>query len=165
MYQLSQGVQQDLKQSVAWLQKAADQGLLFAHLALGDTSEGAGDYQAAFASYKAGQAANRDEARAGMRRCLGQMRESRQKQDTRQGSSKVNLAPLSGTPLVSAGSWGGLVGFCGGSRSGRGAPAEQGEAGGSPGRRPLPCQCGPGAIAPAGKSNRSRVCLELSWSS
>jgi hypothetical protein len=32
-----------------------------------------------------------------------------------------------------------------------GALAEQGGAGSGFGRRPLPCQCGPGAIAPVGK--------------
>jgi hypothetical protein len=35
-----------------------------------------------------------------------------------------------------------------GSRSRWGALAEQGEAGSGFGRRPLPCQCGSGAIAP-----------------
>ena len=35
-----------------------------------------------------------------------------------------------------------------GSRSRQGALAEQGEAGSGLGRRPLPCQCGAGAIAP-----------------
>ena len=35
-----------------------------------------------------------------------------------------------------------------GSRSRWGALAEQGEAGSGLGRRPLPCQCGSGAIAP-----------------
>ena len=40
-----------------------------------------------------------------------------------------------------------------GCRSRWGALAEQGEAGSGLGRRPLPCQCGPGDIAP--------VCVEL----
>jgi hypothetical protein len=48
-----------------------------AHIMLGSISERAGDYQAAFASYRAGQGANRDVARAGMRRCLEKMAESR----------------------------------------------------------------------------------------
>jgi hypothetical protein len=44
---------------------------------LGNLSENAGDYQAAFESYRAGQAADRDYARAGMRRCLEKMAEGR----------------------------------------------------------------------------------------
>jgi TPR repeat protein len=71
------GVQQDSKQAAAWLQKAADQGYTMAYLGLGALSEEAGDYQAAFASYRAGQEGDRDQARAGMRRCLEKMAESR----------------------------------------------------------------------------------------
>jgi TPR repeat protein len=81
-YRQGQGVQQDSKQAAAWYQKAADQGHMKAHLGLGFLSEEAGDYQTAFASYRAGQAADRDFARAGMRRCLEQMAESR-KQGTK----------------------------------------------------------------------------------
>jgi TPR repeat protein len=80
MYHEGEGVQQDSKQAAAWLQKAADQGYTMAHIWLGQLSEMAGDYQAAFESFRAGQAAGRDVARAGMRRCLEKMAESR-KQD------------------------------------------------------------------------------------
>jgi TPR repeat protein len=79
MYHPRKGMQQDFKQAAAWYRKAADQGCAGAHLGLGELSEMAGDYQAAFASYRAGQAADRDEARAGMRRCLEKMAESRKK--------------------------------------------------------------------------------------
>jgi TPR repeat protein len=79
MYKQGKGVQQDNTQAAAWYQKAADQGVAIANLGLGDLSDMAGDYQAAFESYRAGQAADRDYARAGMRRCLEQMAESRQK--------------------------------------------------------------------------------------
>jgi TPR repeat protein len=83
-YYNGEGVQQDNTQAAVWFQKAADQGHTKARLCLGDLSENAGDYQAAFASYRAGQAANRDLARAGMRRCLEKMAESReQDQDTK----------------------------------------------------------------------------------
>jgi TPR repeat protein len=78
MYHDGKGVQQDFKQAVAWLRKAADQGHMKAHLCLGSLCEMAGDYQAAFVSYRAGQAADRDLARAGMRRCLEKMAESRE---------------------------------------------------------------------------------------
>jgi TPR repeat protein len=82
-----QGVQQDSKQAVAWYRKAADQATLqgdaevhsIACLNLGILSELAGDYRAAFASYRAGQAADRDYARAGMRRCLEHMAEGSKK--------------------------------------------------------------------------------------
>jgi TPR repeat protein len=76
MYREGKGVQQDSKQAAAWYRKAADQGNAEAHLMLGDLSEGAGDDQAAFASYRAAQRARArqqlviSEARAGMRRCL-----------------------------------------------------------------------------------------------
>jgi TPR repeat protein len=80
MYHDGEGVQQDSKQAAAWCQRAADQGHTKAYLLLGFFSEEAGDYQTAFESYRAGQAADRDQARAGMRRCLEQMAESR-KQD------------------------------------------------------------------------------------
>jgi TPR repeat protein len=79
MYRNGQGVQQDPKQAAAWYRKAADQGHTMAYLGLGTLSEEAGDYQAAFASYRAGQAADRDVARALMRRCLEKMAESRKK--------------------------------------------------------------------------------------
>jgi TPR repeat protein len=80
MYHQGEGVQQDYNQAAAWYRKAADQGNTMAHMGLGNLSELAGDYQAAFASYRAGQAVNRDAARDGMRRCLEKMAESR-KQD------------------------------------------------------------------------------------
>jgi TPR repeat protein len=83
MYEKGEGVQQDSKQAAAWLQKAADQGHTKADVGLGDLSEMAGDYQAAFASYRAGQAADRDQARAGMRRCLEHMAESREQEGTK----------------------------------------------------------------------------------
>jgi TPR repeat protein len=86
MYQQGKGVQQDSKQAVVWYRKAADQGYTMAHLQLGALSELAGDYQAAFESYRAGQAAIRDVARAGMRRCLEKMAGSRQKQDTKEST-------------------------------------------------------------------------------
>jgi TPR repeat protein len=79
MYAKGEGVQQDLKQAAAWIQKEADQGQTKAHLNLGDLSEMAGDYQAAFESYRAGQVADREQARAGMRRCLEKMADSRKK--------------------------------------------------------------------------------------
>ena len=79
MYHQGEGVQQDFKQAAAWCQRAAEQGHTRAYLMLGMLSENAGDYQAAFESYRAGQAASRDGARTGMRRCLEQMAESRQK--------------------------------------------------------------------------------------
>jgi hypothetical protein len=41
--------------------------------------EEAGDYHAAFESYRAGQAVDRDAARDAMRRCLEKMAESRKK--------------------------------------------------------------------------------------
>jgi TPR repeat protein len=78
MYHKGEGVQQDNTQAAVWFQKAADQGFTRAHLCLGDLSEKAGDYQAAFASYRAGQAVALDFARAAMRRCLEKMAESRQ---------------------------------------------------------------------------------------
>jgi TPR repeat protein len=77
MYKKGEGVQQDSKQAAAWWQKAAIQGITNAYIGLGKLSEEAGDYQAAFASYRAGQAAHRDAARAGMRRCLEKMADSR----------------------------------------------------------------------------------------
>jgi TPR repeat protein len=80
-YRKGEGVQQDFKQAAVWFQKAAEQGFTRANLPLGQLSEDAGDYQAAFASYRAGQAAHRDLARDGMRRCLEQMAESRKQQD------------------------------------------------------------------------------------
>jgi TPR repeat protein len=83
MYGQGKGVQQDFKQAALWLQKASEQGHTRADLGLGILGEEAGDYQAAFASYRAAQAENRDAARAGMRRCLEKMAESRQKQDTK----------------------------------------------------------------------------------
>jgi TPR repeat protein len=84
MYLHGKGVQQDLKQAAAWLQKASKQGFTKADLGLGILSEATGDYQAAFASYRAGQAADRDDARVGMRRCLEKMAERRkQEQDTK----------------------------------------------------------------------------------
>jgi TPR repeat protein len=73
MYQQGDGVQQDSKQAAALFQRAAAQGHTRAHIGLGILSEQAGGYQAAFDSYRAGQAADRDFARAGMRRCLEQM--------------------------------------------------------------------------------------------
>jgi TPR repeat protein len=87
MYHQGKGVQQDSKQAALWHRKAADQaalqGVAEVHsilcLNLGVLSEQAGDYQAAFASFRAGQAADRDDARAGMRRCLEKMAESRKK--------------------------------------------------------------------------------------
>jgi TPR repeat protein len=79
VYRDGLGVQQDSKKAAAWYRKAADQGCTLANLPLGQLSEDAGDYQAAFASYRAGQAVNRDEARDGMRRCLEQIAESREK--------------------------------------------------------------------------------------
>jgi tetratricopeptide (TPR) repeat protein len=79
VYRQGEGVQQDFKQAAAWYQKAADQGYTMAHLMLGELSEKAGDYQAAFASYRAGQAADRDGARAGMRRSLEKMTDSKKK--------------------------------------------------------------------------------------
>jgi TPR repeat protein len=78
MYSKGQGVQQDFKQAAAWMQKAADQGHTKAHLCLGNLSEDAGDYQAASASYREGQAADRVYARARMRRCLEKIAESRE---------------------------------------------------------------------------------------
>jgi TPR repeat protein len=83
MYYRGEGVQTDFKQSALWLQKALEQGFTRANVGLGLLSERAGDYQAAFASFRAGQAEEHDVARAGMRRCLEQMAESRQKQDTK----------------------------------------------------------------------------------
>jgi TPR repeat protein len=80
MYQHGEGVQQDFKQAALWFQKAADQGDTLAHIGLGELSENAADYQAAFASYRAGQAADRDLARAGMRRCLEKIADSRMKE-------------------------------------------------------------------------------------
>jgi TPR repeat protein len=79
MYDQGQGVQQDFKQALAWYRKAADQGITKAYLAIGYLSEMAGDYQAAFASYRAGQAADRDMARDLMRSCLEKMAKSRKK--------------------------------------------------------------------------------------
>jgi TPR repeat protein len=79
MYATGQGVQKESKQAALWFQKAADQGDTMAHLGLGDLSDMAGDYQSAFASYRAGQAADRDGARARMRWCLEKMAESRKK--------------------------------------------------------------------------------------
>jgi TPR repeat protein len=79
MYEQGQGVQQDSKQAAAWYRKAADQGHTRACIGLGQLSENAGDYQAAFESYRAGQAEDRDVVRAGMRRCLEKMAESRKK--------------------------------------------------------------------------------------
>jgi TPR repeat protein len=79
MYFQGQGVQQDFKQAATWYRKAAGQGNTSAYLNLGELSERAGDYRAAFESYRAGQAAHRDGARAGMRRCLEKMAESRKK--------------------------------------------------------------------------------------
>jgi TPR repeat protein len=79
MYRKGEGVQQDSKQAAVWFRNAADQGHHRAYLSLGILSEMAGDYQAAFASYRAGQAADRDQARAGMRRCLERIADSRQK--------------------------------------------------------------------------------------
>jgi TPR repeat protein len=79
MYRDGKGVQQDFKQAALWFQKAADQGHTMAHMGLGNLSELAGDYQAAFESYRAGQAADRDGARARMRWCLEKMAESRKK--------------------------------------------------------------------------------------
>jgi TPR repeat protein len=83
MYMIGHGVQQDFKQAALWLQKASEQGSTRADLGLGLLSEMAGDYQAAFASYRAGQAAHRELAGDGMRRCLEKMAESRQEQDTK----------------------------------------------------------------------------------
>jgi TPR repeat protein len=83
-YELGEGVQQDLKQAAAWYRKAADQGDTRAYLNLGNLSEEAGDYQAAFESYRAGQAADRDQARAGMRRCLEKIADSRKKDQDKQ---------------------------------------------------------------------------------
>jgi hypothetical protein len=83
MYSQGEGVQKDFKQAALWLQKALEQGFTRANVGLGILSEEAGDYQAAFESYRAGQTEIRDEARAGMRRCLEKMAESRQKQDTK----------------------------------------------------------------------------------
>jgi TPR repeat protein len=77
IYHQGEGVQQDFKQAALWWQKAADQGTTRAYIELGELSENAGDYQAAFASYRAGQEADRDMARAGMRRCLEKMAEGR----------------------------------------------------------------------------------------
>jgi TPR repeat protein len=79
MYRQGQAVQQDDTQAAALYRKAADQGHTMAHLGLGELNEGAGDYQAAFASYRAGQVVYRDLARAGMRRCLEKMADSREK--------------------------------------------------------------------------------------
>jgi TPR repeat protein len=79
MYKEGQGVQQDNTQAAAWFQKAADQGDTRAYLMLAVLCEMAGDYQAAFESYRAGQVADRDLARAGMRRCLEQMADSSRK--------------------------------------------------------------------------------------
>jgi TPR repeat protein len=87
MYFKGQGVQQDDTQAAAWLRKAADQGHTMAHLCLGDLSEWAGDYQAAFASFRAGQAGNRDAARDGMCRCLEKMAEGSKKD---QGKKKAH---------------------------------------------------------------------------
>jgi TPR repeat protein len=82
MYDGGRGVKQDSKQAALWFQKAADQGHTMSHLCLGDLSQESGDYQAAFESYRAGQAADRDTARAGMRMCLEKMADIR-KQGTK----------------------------------------------------------------------------------
>jgi TPR repeat protein len=88
MYRKGEGVQQDFKQAALWLQKASEQGFTRADLALGLLSEGAGDYQAAFASFRAGQEADRNMARDGMRRCLEKMAESRQQEQDTKDSTK-----------------------------------------------------------------------------
>jgi TPR repeat protein len=82
MYRQGQEVKQDFKQAALWWQKAALQGKTRAYIGLGELSEMAGDYQAAFESYRAGQAADSqsyDVARTRMRICLEKMAESRKK--------------------------------------------------------------------------------------
>jgi hypothetical protein len=48
-----------------------------------------------------------------------------------------------------------------GSRRRWGALAEQGEAGSGHGRRPLPCQCGPGAVAQPASKRHGRIAIML----
>jgi TPR repeat protein len=72
MYFSGDGVQQNDCEAARWWQMAADQGHAKAHYCLGQVTEQQGNYQAAIAHYRAGQASSGPkEARACIRRCAG----------------------------------------------------------------------------------------------
>jgi TPR repeat protein len=72
MYFSGDGVQQNDCEAARWWRMVVDQGEANAHYWLGQLAEQQGEYQAAIAHYRAGQAASGpEEARACIRRCVG----------------------------------------------------------------------------------------------
>jgi TPR repeat protein len=79
------GVQQSLSEAARWWRMAADQGDVHAHCCLGQLTEQQGEYQAAIAHYRAGQAAlGPEEACACIRRCVGAVVRAKQEEQNEQ---------------------------------------------------------------------------------
>jgi TPR repeat protein len=86
MYGIGNGVQQSLSEAARWWRMAADQGDINAHFYLGRLTEKQGEYQAAIAHYRAGQAASGpEEARACIRRCVEAVVRAKQEEQEERG--------------------------------------------------------------------------------